>query len=213
MRIFAVADFHREADLQEAAIEEANSGQYDLFIGLGDYEEPEYYENLVDPIDIPFVALTGNWDFGFEPPDNNEYTNLFNYKEVEFGDYRIVLLGAIYPDDYGEKIEAFFEDVPNEYRIVCSHYPPHMLGDLARTGTRAGFQEFRDLIMRHKPVLWMCGHIHEDFGAFELLDTTVLNCAAVESGKGWSIQLGEEGVEETEEVTLVEDPDAATDRL
>lgn len=204
MRIFAVADFHGEDALRDAAIEEANTGDYDLFIALGDYEEPEYYESLIAPLEIPFVALTGNWDFGFEPPDNNEYTNLFNYKEVEFNEYRIVLLGAIYPDNFGEKIESFFDGVPQEHRIICSHYPPHMLGDLTRTGTRAGFKEFRDLIMKQKPATWLCGHIHEDYGEFELLDTTVLNCAAADTGKAWSITMSDNGVEDTEEVVLVD---------
>ncbi len=207
MRVLAVADFHREEAIRDAVIEEANSGAYDLFIALGDYEEPEYYESLVDPINIPFVALTGNWDFGFEPPANGEYQNLFNYKEVEFKDYHIVLLGAIYPDNFGEKIESFFDGVPHERRIICSHYPPHMLGDLTRTGTRAGFKEFRSLIMKEKPAAWLCGHIHEDYGQFELLDTTVLNCAACESGNAWAFTLGDTGIEDTENVVLIEDQD------
>lgn len=207
MRIFAAGDFHKDEELKEAAIDHITSGDYDLFIGLGDYEEPEYYEDLVAPLEIPFVALTGNWDFGFEPPENGEYPNLYNYKEVTFHDYRIVLLGAIYPDDYRHRIEEFFDGVPNEKRIVASHYPPHMLGDLARAGTRAGFPEFRDLIMREKPAIWLCGHIHEDFGEFSLMSTTVLNGAATETGKGWRIEMGDDGVEAVEDVALLDKAD------
>lgn len=205
MQILAVADFHGDDALREAAIEHANNDGYDLFIGLGDYENETYYKSLVDPLNIPFVSITGNWDFGFEPPKNGEFPNLFNYQEVEFDDYRIVLMGSVYPDDVGKKIEQFFDSVPNEHRIVASHYPPHMLGDLTRTGTRAGFQEFRDIILKHKPALWLCGHIHEDYGKFALMNTIVLNCAAKETGKGWSITMGDDGVEDTEEVVLVEE--------
>lgn len=204
MRILAVADFHRDPDLREAVIEEVNTGGYDLFLALGDYETAEYYEELVSMVDgVQLLALTGNWDFGFEPPENGAYTRLFNFKKVEFQDHAIVLLGAIYPDDYMEQIHDFFEDVPEENRIIASHYPPHMLGDLARTGTRAGFPEFRELIMREKPAIWCCGHIHEDFGRFSLLRTDVFNCAAAETGKGWSIELGEDGIETADEIQFL----------
>lgn len=205
MNLFAAGDFHQNEGLREAVVEHANSGDYDLTILTGDYEDPDYYESLAGALDGPFIALTGNWDFGFEPPENGQYTNLFNYKEVEFGEYHIVLLGSIYPDNFRDRIDDFFDGVPNEYRIVATHYPPHMLGDLTSMGTRAGFTEFRELIMRHKPALWLCGHIHEDFGKFALLDTIVLNCASKESGKAWNIVLGEDGVEETEEVVLDEE--------
>ncbi|MFB6076610.1 MAG: hypothetical protein ABEK12_00580, partial [Candidatus Nanohaloarchaea archaeon] len=81
-------------------------------------------------------------------------------------------------------VQEFFDDVPHEHRIVASHYPPHMLGDQADNGNRAGFPEFRELIMKEHPALWLCGHIHEDFGEFSLMDTTVLNTASVDSGRG-----------------------------
>lgn len=204
MNLFAVADLHRNEELRDAVIEEANSGDYDLFIAVGDYEEADYYESLIAPLQLPFIALTGNWDFGFQPPENGEYERLFNYKEVEFRDYRIVLLGSVYPDDFQEQVAAFFDGVPNGKRIVASHYPPHMLGDLTRMGTRAGFTEFRELIMREKPALWLTGHIHEDFGKYALMNTLVLNCAAIESGKAWRITFNDAGVNGTEEVVLVE---------
>lgn len=204
MELLCIGDFHGSDALRDAAIAEANSGRYDLFLAVGDYEDPDYYTDLVDRVDIPFLALTGNWDFGFEPPDNDEYERLFNYKRVRLDDYHIVLLGAVYPDNFQEEVAAFFEDVPHEKRIIATHYPPHMLGDLTRTGTRAGFDEFRDLLLQTQPAVWVCGHIHEDFGEFELLDTTVLNAAAKETGKGWRVSLGDDGVTAADEVALLD---------
>lgn len=204
MRILAAGDFHQEDVLRDRFIEEANSGGYDLAIAIGDYEDPDFYQALPEQVETQFLAVTGNWDFGFEPPDNDEYERLFNYQEVNFDDLKIALLGAVYPDDFMDQIHEFFQGTDNAKRIVASHYPPHMLGDLARTGTRAGFPQFRDLIMREKPTLWLCGHIHEDFGEFSLMDTTVLNAASKESGKGWQIELGDDGVEDVNEVLLDE---------
>ncbi|MDY6768481.1 MAG: hypothetical protein SVW02_00010, partial [Candidatus Nanohaloarchaea archaeon] len=117
--------------------------------------------------------------------------------------HHFLLLGAVYPDDLLAEAREFFDGVPPQKRVVASHYPPHMLQDLADNGNRAGFPEFRELIMREKPALWTCGHIHEDFGRDSLMDTVVLNAASEESGKGWRVELGEDGVEEAEEVELV----------
>lgn len=206
MRLFTVGDLHQNAELKDAVVAEVNDGGYDLFIGIGDYEDPGFYNAFIEELELPSLSVTGNWDFSFTPPENGEYFHLFNYKKVEFNDYRIVLLGAVYPDDFQQQVKAFFDGVPNSHRIVASHYPPHMLGDLARTGTRAGFPEFRELIMREKPALWCCGHIHEDFGSFSLLKTTVLNCAAAETGKGWAVELGADGVEEADEVQFLTAP-------
>ncbi|MDY6769107.1 MAG: hypothetical protein SVW02_03315, partial [Candidatus Nanohaloarchaea archaeon] len=127
------------------------------------------------------------------------------YQKVEYEDgYKFLLLGAVYPDEFLEEAHEFFQGTPQEKRVVASHYPPHMLQDLADNGNRAGFPEFRELIMREKPALWTCGHIHEDFGKDALMDTVVVNAAAEESGKGWRVEMGEDGVEDAVQVELVE---------
>ncbi|MDY6774397.1 MAG: metallophosphoesterase family protein [Candidatus Nanohaloarchaea archaeon] len=204
MKIFTAGDFHGDEELKDGALEEVNSGDYDMFLIIGDYGSPEFYQDLIDRLQVPWLAITGNWDFDFEPPENNEYQHLYNYQKVEYEEgYRFLLLGSVYPDDFLDEAREFFEGTPNHKRVVVSHYPPHMLGDLADNGNRAGFPEIRELIMREKPALWTCGHIHEDFGRFSLMDTTVLNTSSEESGKGWRVELGEEGVRSAEEVELV----------
>lgn len=203
MRILAGGDFHLSDQLKDAFVEEANTGDYDLALLIGDFEEPGYYQDLIDALQVPFLSCTGNWDFGFDPPANEEYTHLYNYQQIQFEDYFVVLLGSVYPDDFQEQVHEFFAGTDPAKRIVASHYPPHMLGDLARTGTRAGFPQFRDLILREQPALWVCGHIHEDFGEFALKETTVLNAAAKESGKSWAVEMGDNGVEAAEAVVLL----------
>ncbi|MFB6265712.1 MAG: metallophosphoesterase [Candidatus Nanohaloarchaea archaeon] len=202
MKILTAGDFHGSEELKQGVVDELEERDYDLLLMIGDYGSEEFYEDLVGSVNTPYLGTTGNWDFGFEPPENNELDKLFNYQKVEFKGYSFLLLGSVYPDDFMEQAKEFFEDVPNEKRVVASHYPPHMLGDLADNGNRAGFAEFRELVMREKPALWVCGHIHEDYGKFSLMNTTVLNTAGEKSGKGWRVEMGEEGVEDVEEVKL-----------
>jgi len=41
LKILITSDFHAKEDLKEAAIEEANNGDYDIYLNLGDYIDQE----------------------------------------------------------------------------------------------------------------------------------------------------------------------------
>jgi len=202
MKILAAADFHEDQELVDATVEMANSGEFDLFLSPGDFVSRECYEDMVERIEIPAMACTGNWDFDFTPPENDEYQRLFNYILADYEDYKIGMLGAVFPDNYQDEIEEWVEGVNTRKLIMMSHYPPERLGDATVSGTRAGMSGFRKAIMRFKPAIWLCGHIHESFGRYSLMETEVFNCASIESRKGFAIELGEDGVESAEEVEL-----------
>lgn len=201
MRILAASDFHEDDALTEAVIEEANSGDYDIFISPGDFVSREEYERFEDAVEIPFLACTGNWDFEFEPPENDEYEALFNYMKVDMEDVHVGLIGAVFPDDYMDDISDWSEQFDTPL-VLTSHYPPERAGDATVSGNRAGMSGFRKLIMKLKPAVWLCGHIHEAFGHYSVMETDVFNCAVIESGKCFSIELGDDGVKDWEEVEL-----------
>lgn len=206
LKILVTSDFHEKEDLKEAAIEEANSGDYDLFINLGDYMSEEYAEELFNGIEGAAVGTTGNRDMMFSEEFMNGDTPVYNFLEADIDDeYKLILIGGDFPEDVKEQVEELLEEFDSDKVIVGSHYPPHKLGDRIHSGRRIGFEQFRELIMKHKPALWASGHVHEDFGEYSLLNTTVLNAAAEESGKAFSVTIGDEGgVEEVEEIDLIE---------
>ncbi|MDY6778340.1 MAG: metallophosphoesterase family protein [Candidatus Nanohaloarchaea archaeon] len=203
MKILAAADFHEKQDIIDAVVREANNGGYDLFLAPGDFVTSEDYEDLMERVEIPKLACTGNWDFNFTPPENDEFDHLFNFMKVEFEDHYIGIIGAVFPDDYVDEIIDWVEEVDRSRLLFMSHYPPERIGDLTVSGNRAGMSGFRELIMKTKPAAWFCGHIHEAFGHYSLMKTEVFNCAAVESGKAFSVDLGEDGVGDVEEVELI----------
>jgi Icc-related predicted phosphoesterase len=96
------------------------------------------------------------------------------------------------------------EGVDSDKLVICSHYPPKKLGDKIESGRRIGFDQFRRMIMKHKPALWVNGHVHEDFGENDLMGTKVLNASSFDSGKAYSVTL-DDGDVEVEEVVLVEE--------
>ncbi|MFB6208980.1 MAG: metallophosphoesterase [Candidatus Nanohaloarchaea archaeon] len=207
LKILVTSDFHASEELKEAAIEEANSGDYDIYLNLGDYMDQDYAEDMMERIDIVALGCTGNRDMMF----SNEFLDgpvpVFNFLEAEIDDeYMIILIGGNFPDNVKEEVERIIDEHGDASKtIIGSHYPPHKMGDRVRSGKRIGFEQFRELIIKEKPALWASGHVHEDFGEYSLLGTTVLNAAADETGKAFSVEIGDEGgVEDVEEVVLVE---------
>ncbi|MBC5792547.1 MAG: metallophosphoesterase family protein [Nanohaloarchaea archaeon] len=207
LKILVTSDFHAKEDLKEAAIEEANSGEYDLFLNLGDYMDEDYAEELFKEIEIPGLGTTGNRDMMFsEDFIQGDDVPVYDFLEADIDDkYLLVLIGGDFPDDVKQQFEELVEDHDADKVIVGSHYPPHKLGDRIHSGRRIGFEQFREMILKERPALWMNGHVHEDFGQNSLLGTEVLNAAGEETGKAYSVTIGDEGgVEEVEEVTLVD---------
>jgi Icc-related predicted phosphoesterase len=204
LKILVTSDFHNIEDLKQAAVKEANSGDYDLFINLGDYMSEEYAEDLFSQVECSAIGTTGNRDMMFSEEFMNGETPVYNFLEADIDDeYKLILLGGDFPEDVKEQVTDLIEDFDSDKVIIGSHYPPHKLGDRIHSGDRIGFEQFREIILKHKPALWASGHVHEDFGEYSLMGTTVLNAAAEESGKAFSVTIGEEGgVEEVEEIEL-----------
>lgn len=206
LKILVTSDFHAREDLKKAAIEEANSGDYDLFINLGDYMDEDYAEELFDEVEIPGIGSTGNRDMMF----SNEFLDgpvpVYNFLEAEVDDeYLVILIGGDFPDDVKKQVSDLIEDHGDSSKVIVgSHYPPKKVGDKIHSGKRIGFDQFREMIIKEKPAIWMNGHVHEDFGKRELLGTPVINAAADDTGKAYSVTIGDDGgAEEIEEIQLV----------
>lgn len=207
LKILVTSDFHAKDDLKEAAIEEANSGDYDLYINLGDYMDEEYAKDLFDRIEIPGIGATGNRDMMFsdETLDSNEIP-VYNFLEANIDDeYLVILIGGDFPDEIKDEVTKLMDEHGDSSKVfIGSHYPPHKLGDKIHSGKRIGFEQFRELIMREKPAVWASGHVHEDYGRDSLMKTEFINAAAEETGKAYSVTLGDEGgVDEIKEIELL----------
>lgn len=205
LKILVTSDFHAEEDLKDAAVEEANSGDYDLFVNLGDYMTEEYAQELFEEVEIAGVGCTGNRDMMFSQKFLDGPTPVYNFLEADIDDeYKLILIGGDFPEDVKKKVKDLIDDHDSDKVIIGSHYPPKKVGDRVHSGKRIGFDQFRELIIKHKPAVWMNGHVHEDFGERSLMGTKVLNAAAEETGKAYAVTLGDKGLEEVEEITLVE---------
>jgi Icc-related predicted phosphoesterase len=66
--------------------------------------------------------------------------------------------------------------------IVLSHQPPKDSGADMRRGASVGSKSLREILDLQKPALWVCGHIHEAFGAFRVGRSLVVNPGPASAG-------------------------------
>lgn len=67
--------------------------------------------------------------------------------------------------------------------VLVSHTPPHATAcDRLRNGTPVGSAAVRDFIEKYRPIVCLCGHIHESRAQDRLGDTLVINPGTLSAG-------------------------------
>lgn len=202
LKLLVAGDFHAREELLEAAREELEDSDYDLFVNVGDYMDLDFADRLFEGLDVAAIGTTGNRDLHMAEEDL-EGLPVFHFLEADIDDeYKLILIGGDFPDDVEEKVAEMIEDFDSDKLIIGSHYPPKKIGDKITSGKRIGFEQFRKMIIKHKPALWFNGHVHEDFGERELMGTKVLNASSYDNGMAYSVTI-EDGNVEVEEVNLL----------
>ena len=80
----------------------------------------------------------------------------------------------------GEEIRAKWKLIPAATDILVTHGPPRGgVGGICRDGFDAGCEVLTERIKEVKPLVHICGHIHECYGVFALGDTLVINASSV----------------------------------
>lgn len=200
--MLVAGDFHAREELLEGCREELEDNDYDIYVNVGDYMDLDYADRLFDGLEVAALGTTGNRDLHMTEEDL-EGLPVFHFLEADIDDeYKLVMIGGDFPEDVQKKVAEMVEDVDSDKLVICSHYPPKKVGDKITTGKRIGFEQFRKMIIKHKPALWVNGHVHEDFGERELMGTKVLNAASHDTGKAYSVTI-DEGEVEVEEVKLI----------
>jgi Icc-related predicted phosphoesterase len=61
--------------------------------------------------------------------------------------------------------------------VIIAHGPPYGAQDKIYSGERVGSKAVKKYIEDNMPKIWLCGHIHEDYGVSRIGETLVVNCA------------------------------------
>jgi uncharacterized protein len=110
------------------------------------------------------------------------------------------IVGTRYSEYTESEFETFLEDahrgIPADIpTILVSHEPPYnTLNDLTSSKKHVGSKAVREYIERTRPMLCLCGHIHEGVGIDTIGKTQILNPGPLWEGGYGIIEVDANGV-------------------
>lgn len=99
---------------------------------------------------------------------------------------------------YNLEKKRFMKLMKNKPEIILSHYNPYRCLDKMKargyklTGSHMGVSFFNKGIREYSPLLFVCGHMHENQGKCRIGKTLVVNPGAASEGKAALIEIDDE---------------------
>ncbi len=196
MRIYAVADIHGRTDRFQRIRQKAAETEADVLVMAGDIGGLFSQKRAVREMDrmpIPVLAVRGNSDRKQMETDWHTAANIssLHLRKVFFQDIAFSGIGGTFLLPFESRLRfseksyvsnpySFFQDVA----VMVVHPPPRGVLDKAFGRFHSGSPAVRELVLRNKPSLLLCGHIHENTGWGYLRNTLIVNCSIGRSGSG-----------------------------
>lgn len=212
MRLLCLADLHCSASILDYLPSALRSIKPDAIILAGDIVSRgtiNYANVLLSLSDLPILAVPGNGD-------PSELIKILEKRNANLH------LKSIYYDFNNEKINfAGFGGSTNQFNyesdfifhdnyaytelsklnilnktVLITHSPPFLDSDLDLSdfGGKLGSRSIRKIILEKKPLLNICGHVHETEGIEKLGETTILKLAPAKDGRGAILELNDDKI-------------------
>ncbi len=198
MKLLAISDLHSDESLLDRLRAASAKSKYDAVLFCGDLTTRgpvSYAEEVISLFKKPY-AVHGNMD----PPeviDKLKEKGIFVHgKKVKLGEWNLVGLGGSNKTPFGTPSELSEEEIESslsnagvdEFSIVLSHPPPY--GFFDEVGSmHVGSRAVRKIVEKKKPILLICGHIHEHEGEKILGDTLIVKLKSAEKGRAAEIDI------------------------
>ena len=158
-------------------------------------KDAEYLSDLIKNLPIPARFILGNDDWyefsGAGYLENPEAIGGFDFIPFEF-----VKMSPFNTNREVNENKLLYELAKlkvSDKSIIVAHTPPFSCGDKIYSGERIGSKSAYCWIEQRQPLVWICGHIHEDNSIHEIGKTKVFNCACDHNNEdvlhGWMINL------------------------
>lgn len=194
MKIFVLSDPHGNGQIVKETLEEVNSGDYEVFLGLGDFVSKRLFSELVVNLQVERKSfIQGNRDFRLRGLPYLKKWDKFDYDGLRF-----ILIGFHHTPRVKEKIMKDCEAMEGKELVMASHEPPFRVRDETHSGARVGVPKFREVIKEKQPLAWLCGHIHEGEGVSTVGNTKVVNAAASKEVLGYRVVVEDEKIKDIE---------------
>ncbi|MFA6327923.1 MAG: metallophosphoesterase [Candidatus Micrarchaeia archaeon] len=201
MKLLALSDLHASEDLLDRLRAIASRKKYDAVLFCGDITDrgPVSYAKEALSLFPRAFAVHGNMDTPDVAACMREMGVLVHGRKVKLGDWNLVGLGGSNPTPFGTPSEYSEEEIASalaragvdEFSIVLSHPPPYGLFDEVGNGMHVGSKAVRKMVEEKRPILLICGHVHEHEGREILGETLVVKLGPAEKMRGAEITIGE----------------------
>lgn len=186
MLLLAVADLHGDQDKFDRVLGGIEEYTPQLAILAGDiiHVSPQPLHDLIESLTIPLLVTQGNMDPSSlalalaTPPAwdmNNRQRTLEGLVFVGIGD-------RVPQAIYSETCQKTLPLDTIHMDVLISHRPPKGYQDNTPFGGHIGDEGVYNLVLRHRPRLLLCGHVHENPGYQKIKDTVILNCSVGHQG-------------------------------
>ena len=201
MKLLALSDLHADEDLLDRLRMLSASKTYDAALFCGDLTTngPVSYAEEALSLFMRSFAVFGNMD----PPEVagriSQMGKSVHGRSVKLDGWKLAGLGGSNPTPFGtpsefseEQISAFLAAAGvDQNTILMSHPPPYGLFDSVG-GDHVGSKAVRDCILKNRPLMVICGHIHEYEGQEVLGETLVVKLPAAEKMRAAEITIDKE---------------------
>lgn len=205
MKIFSVADIHGNQKIYSKIKELVIQKKIDVLILPGDlYPKPnavtfetfnaiqrdsvQQMDELFKDLEIPIYYLLGNDDWVEDGIHCgiNLHGRLEEYEGVYFTGFQYVRKTGYHTNRElsEDKIQKNFKEQVESLKlnhkkplVLVGHTPLYLLQDKILNSEHVGSRKLRIEIEKLRPIVYLCGHIHEDFGMNTLHNTFIFNCA------------------------------------
>ena len=201
MRIYAVADIHGRSD--KISLIRSNTLQLDpdVLVVAGDittYTGSARILAQLNDIPVPVLVVRGNTDLSRVENLFKDFPNIYplHLKQVTIGSTPFVGVSGCIPIPFSSRICLNQVQVIKKLKsliksnsVLVTHPPPWGILDEVFGRFHAGCRSLTKVIKMRRPMLMVCGHIHESSGSVLIGKTLVVNCALGRNHAGAMIEL------------------------
>ena len=173
MRILACADLHGRPERVARVRALASEHTPDVVLLPGDLTHVDAGRDaltLLHTLPVPVLAIWGNMDGPRSVGEIQQHGKLMGPPPVTVGG---VTFGG--------------PNVTKRCDVLVTHEPPFGTLDVARLGRHIGSRAVLEMVLRLRPRVLTCGHVHESPGVARLGDTLVVNCTMGDGKTGGAL--------------------------
>ncbi len=202
MHILAFSDIHADEEALDGLRALASKNTYSAVFCVGDMTNRgpvTYAQDLISLFDENFYFVHGNMDSAPVVDFLRPQAGYVHGRRISFDEWNIVGLGGSNPTPFStpsELSESQIEHIlgttgVDDHTILLSHPPPYGVFDQVG-GMHVGSKAVRDCITKNKPLMVLCGHIHEHEGQSVVDQTLVVKLGSAEARRAADITITDE---------------------